>query len=239
MIPSYLHQYLRKSCSLGNSFIESRQVATLKISSGEIVACDPLVFPETSAFKRRVPKGDFPVVVSLATLPDGDERVAAARIEFVTGSVSKWEPALLPAQDPAKLTEGENFGYGVDAGTGCFMDLQTALVFIEREKEMSSSPEFGSYYDDVLSDPLEENSRSSWTWLNHCPADDDRNVVMFSSGWGDGVYSSYWGLDGEGEVVCLLTEFDVVDLEPPPAKDESSSPGFVGRLRRLLGRVPS
>lgn len=32
-------------------------------------------------------------------------------------------------------------------------------------------------------------------------------AVMFSSGMGDGIYSGYWGLDEEGEIVCLVVIF--------------------------------
>ena len=36
------------------------------------------------------------------------------------------------------------------------------------------------------------------------------NVVFCSSGWGDGSYASYWGFDRDGEVVCLVTDFQVL-----------------------------
>jgi Protein of unknown function (DUF4241) len=35
--------------------------------------------------------------------------------------------------------------------------------------------------------------------------------VIFSSGFGDGYYASYFGYDGEGELVALMTDFLVVD----------------------------
>jgi hypothetical protein len=37
------------------------------------------------------------------------------------------------------------------------------------------------------------------------------NVAIFSSGWGDGVYTTYVGLDEHGEVVCLLTDFEIIE----------------------------
>jgi Protein of unknown function (DUF4241) len=33
-----------------------------------------------------------------------------------------WEPALRPGEDPATLQPDEFFGFGVDTGTGCFLD---------------------------------------------------------------------------------------------------------------------
>ena len=37
------------------------------------------------------------------------------------------------------------------------------------------------------------------------------NVAMFSSGWGDGFYASWFGLDEAGRVVALVTDFGVVE----------------------------
>ncbi|WP_225764994.1 DUF4241 domain-containing protein [Inquilinus sp. Marseille-Q2685] len=37
------------------------------------------------------------------------------------------------------------------------------------------------------------------------------NVAMFSSGWRDGFYASYFGLDETGRVVALVTDFGVVE----------------------------
>ena len=34
---------------------------------------------------------------------------------------------------------------------------------------------------------------------------------MFQSGWGDGLYASWFGYDAQGRVVALLTDFNVVD----------------------------
>jgi len=32
-------------------------------------------------------------------------------------------------------------------------------------------------------------------------------TVLFSGGMGDGIFSGYWGLDAEGEAVCLTVPF--------------------------------
>lgn len=37
-------------------------------------------------------------------------------------------------------------------------------------------------------------------------------LVLFFSGMGDGIYSGYWGLDAEGESVCLVTPFMNLEL---------------------------
>ena len=46
----------------------------------------------------------------------------------------------------------------------------------------------------------------------HRPLKDlDVNVAVFSSGWGDGFYASYWGEDEAGNVLALVTDFGVLE----------------------------
>ena len=35
--------------------------------------------------------------------------------------------------------------------------------------------------------------------------------MAFTSGYGDGSYGSYWGFDDNDEVVCLVTDFLVLN----------------------------
>jgi hypothetical protein len=80
------------------------------------------------------------------------------------------------------------------------------------QKAMAALPDDQNYYDDVVAKQLDPTS----TWCDHRP---DRfstdNVAIFSSGWGDGMYSTYWGLDAGDRPVCLVTDFQVVDAKVP------------------------
>ena len=75
-----------------------------------------------------------------------------------------------------------------------------------------------NYYDDILAEEFKRTSgshylsRSEGDWNNHFPQQrDDRNVIIFASGWGDGSYPTYWGTNEEGEIVELITDFMVVN----------------------------
>lgn len=213
MIPEHIGVYLSGSGEVAGGKLQTHEVAQLSIRDGLIVACDPLVDPEAEPFDRKVPLGKFPVRVVVAEFEGGDQRVAAARIDFKQEPVARWVPALVAGQELSQLAPGEMYGYGVGAGTGCFMDVSAASALAEREMELSESAEFVSYYDDVLDEVMNEHHRDTWTWVDHSPSGDERNVVIFSSGWGDGFYSSYWGEDSNGELVCLVTDFDVLDFD--------------------------
>lgn len=41
--------------------------------------------------------------------------------------------------------------------------------------------------------------------------DGKASIAMFSSGWGDESYPSFWGYDENGEVACLVTDFLVTE----------------------------
>jgi hypothetical protein len=46
-------------------------------------------------------------------------------------------------------------------------------------------------------------------WMEY-PLDRRMNVVMFSSGEGEGRYASYFGIDAGGDVCALVTDFNLL-----------------------------
>jgi hypothetical protein len=185
-----------------------RELGSLLVPSGEIVACDPLVFPETPPFERRIAPGRYTIDAAIA-----HGRHALARLRVRDIPAVHWEIATLPGQDPTTLGPDEIFGYPVDAGTGCFMDRSTSELLLRAMDERAKSPGFISYYDDVI-DALfyREGAPEGPLFTEHLPdPSDPRNVIMFESGWGDGFYASYWGLGADGEVTCLVTDFGVLE----------------------------
>ncbi len=190
--------------------LEVRTVGELFVSSGQIVACDPLVCPETKPFTRTVPIGSHPVTVSIARFPDGDERIGCAMLKWNDSPVTDWEPALLPGQDPTKLKTDEFFAYPVDAGLGCFMDQDAAMLLIRRMDELRDKDSDSNYFDDVLEAELNVNYKHTRDWTNHHPVPDrPHNVIIFSSGDGDGRYPSFFGM-ASGAATCLVTDFCIL-----------------------------
>jgi hypothetical protein len=177
----------------------------LVVPSGRLVAGDPLIMADVYPLATAVPPGRYPVVCGIAAFDNGDERVAWALLQLQTRPVVRWEPATLPGQDPATLADGEFFGYGVDSGTGCFMDAVAAarLVAAMRADE--------EYYLTVI-DAMRPTYRHTWQWAS-IPLDPltGANLVAFSSGWGDGAYASYFGYDAAQGLTCLVTDFGLLD----------------------------
>lgn len=184
---------------LGKYTSELKEIGNLSVPTGHIVACDPLVFPERSPFERSVTPGTYPVYLHLAHFGSDHMRVAFGLLRFQDQLPVTWELATMKGQDVSTLQEDEFFGYPVDAGTGCFMDAKSANIMAEMEDGYE-------FYENVIEPVYDE-------WANIQLSEEGDNVILFHSGWGDGSYPSFWGLNEQGEAVCLVTNFFVIDGE--------------------------
>ena len=184
----------------GNANLKCHAIGELVTPTGKIVACDPLVFPETSAFTVELAPGRYPVILSVAHF-DRDQRVAYASILIKEGRVHHWEMALLPGQDIAWLEPDEVFCYGVDAGIGSFMDLTASRAFAEKLDDDED-------YAEVLTAELHKTYVHTWSWANlEIDSETNANLIAFSSGLGDGGYASYFGFDEAHNPMILVTDF--------------------------------
>lgn len=176
------------------------QIGQLKIVEGKIIACDPFLYNNDTPFNTIFPIGYFPVELAIAKI-DTDERVGFSRIKFSDNIPVKWTIAICEGQNISDLKQDEIFGYGVDAGTGAFMDITGGkeLMSFLTEKENNFQ---------VLIDEMEKTYKHTWDWLLW--ERNNNNVAMFKSGWGDGVYATYIGYDREDNICRLVTDFQVV-----------------------------
>jgi Protein of unknown function (DUF4241) len=198
-------------CGVGKVNIEYRQIGTLNVPSGQLIACDPfLMGPSFPPFLREVAPGHYPVEVSIAHLlagvpPEADQRIALACLRLGDEIPVRWEIALTPGQDLATSKDGEYFGYGVDAGTGCFIDALAAKVLLAK---FAAEEE---YYNRII-DAMQQNYVPTRAWTDLVlDQGAGLNLIAFYTGFGDGYYPSYWGIDAGGAVACLVTDFLVVD----------------------------
>jgi hypothetical protein len=181
----------------------SQLIGEIRLTSGKLIACDAFVTGE-APFSKSVPVGSFPLYVAIAGIGE-DERIGFAKIVFAPGQIESWELATTEGQDASTLKKGEIFGYGVDSGTGAFMDVE-ALRAYEAQRKLG-----GEKFDQRLFDELDKTYRHTRSW--YLLQTDKGTVAMFSSGYGDGVYPTYRGYDGAGKLVAVITDFGVVPWE--------------------------
>ena len=201
--------------------LQRQPCGTLSITSGRIVACDPLVQPERRPFARELQvRGAFAV----ETLHDSG-RIALAVLWLreraaVRTADLHWEMALIEGESPDTLGDGEFYGYPVDAGVGCLMDVDGATAMAERDRREAENPDYVSYYDDVIAGEMGDADTADHWPLGPGSAN---NTVIFRSGWGDGSYPSFWALDAAGEPVALVTDF--MTIAGGDARDENDKRG--------------
>lgn len=166
--------------------IEVRVVGTLSVTTGVLVVGDLAYGTSTlSAVGQRVPPGNYQAEVAVAF-----RRNAALRVRFSDQTVVKWHPADM----------GEDGGHviGVDAGNAAIMDVSAIAKLNARDKERK----FERYTYAA------ERPRS--LMLSLAAAND---TVVVDSGWGDGRYPVYWGVDAHGKPAVLLVDFRLLPDE--------------------------
>lgn len=197
------------------------RIGEVHISSGRVILADPfLMSMRDRPLTVSVPPGRYPVDLALADAGDGGQRVALARLLISDTPPVRWSLAVTDEQDPATLTGADIFGYGVDAGTGAFVDAAvpvwlagryppsdvdgyTALVDDWQARGEAAAPDLGIPYGFALVEPLGPGG-----------------AAMFSSGWGDGYYASWVGYDADDRPVVIVTDFAVITaVNFPPASD--------------------
>jgi Protein of unknown function (DUF4241) len=180
-------------------------LGSVHLPTGRVVCADPSLLHETAALDRAAPIGDFPVRLCVTPLPDWGERVALAAVVFTRDPIERWVTA--------SCAGGTQDAFRVDSGLAAFLDESTVGLFTDAVARHNSCGAGRNYYDDVLAEEFARSAdpaRGSRTgdWNVHTPrSGDPRNIVMFASGLGDGVYSASWALGRRGEPVMLVADF--------------------------------
>ena len=219
--------------------ISTHQIAELILTSGKLLAWDLFMTPDDDYFfKKSLTPGRYPVVISVANFhPSGEKRIACAMVLISKRQTVRWE--LAAVNNPDMESNEDIDHYGVDSGTGSFMDIDAAKILAPLVWEESSSdgqatstsgfegfvlnPAFGEVgiplndkfeeFCDKVRAEMEKNSignHGGASWADmKVSADTEANVVTFSAGWGDGGYASFWGYDALGNLTCLVTDFDL------------------------------
>lgn len=181
--------------------------------SGKLGACDPFVSLDAPFFAVELPSGRYTVKVTVADFsPEQDQNhLHEAYVSLIVGEGIEAERKLLNA--PPDLPEGEFVGFGVDAGTCCFVDIEAANQCMPN----------GNWHEELFDTGKED----SWFSLMDAPehihkgianirlplAKAEENLILSHSGWGDGVYPVIGGYDHEGKLLAVHIDLLVVPTE--------------------------
>lgn len=205
-------------------------VGDLSLPTGRIITADPFFSMEQRPFTRTVEPDKYPVFIYMAEIDELHHRIAYAKIKFRPEEATRWVLAItddLTDEELNDLGEDEFYGFPVESGLACFLDEETNREFTAKMDAMLDKNPESNYYDDVLAEEFRKYSgknnfsRELGDWNDHHPnPDSDNNVIMFSSGWGDGYYPAYWGLNENGDTVELVIDFLINEFDNEDDDDE-------------------
>jgi Protein of unknown function (DUF4241) len=126
----YTFQYKVPYDEVNDVTFSVQPIGELILTSGKLVACDPLLKPDLREYFTQKLKPDrYPVILSIASFRQrADQRIACAMLRISNQPPVRWEIARRAIDALISYRQEDILGYGVDSGTGCFMDLDAAQV---------------------------------------------------------------------------------------------------------------
>ncbi len=186
----------------------------LILPSGRLVARDNSVWvmdakDNEEAFSESVEPGSYLVELAIvhfeSTEPGVRPRAAAARVVILDEPVSTWEMALRPGQRLESLGNEEYFGFSVDSGQGCYLDMMT-LPFLERLQD--SAVQLEESRDEVLEK----------CYAEIVDPETGSNIILFDCGMGDGSYPTWIGRTDTGRIACFTTDLELLSHSSGPVE---------------------
>jgi hypothetical protein len=205
----------------GPRFLWTVPCGELGLPSGRLVACDPFVSLELANNPYvPVPKGRFPVLVTLADVSKEQNRShlreAYASIIFSPGKETHRKALSLAKDGQVRpKPKGDQFaGFSVDAGTACFVDDSVIGPCM---------PDPKTWYEGVFDNSTPDCWFKRMDDPNHIRegianivlplARHSENLILFHSGWGDGVYPVVGSFDTAGQLLAAHIDFFVIQAD--------------------------
>lgn len=190
-----------------NILIDTFDSGKIKITSGKLIACDPLITNDKEAFTAVFPTGEFPVLIHKEK---ESNCIAYVEIIFSDESVNTWELALCIDQKLEDLKGEEIFGYPGQSGMGTLMDLDTQKKLNDLEHLLfeRKGDDFMGIYEEFFRPYFFDFDGASNQFASLKPDDfSDLNLIAFETGYGEGFYASYIAFDRFKKPVKIISEF--------------------------------
>lgn len=187
--------------------IDSFEAGNINITSGELVACDPLTTSDMQPFITKFPLGKFPVLVHVEK---ESNCIAYVEIIFKNEEAKNWKMATTKDQNVKDLHGEEIFGYPGESGMGCFMDLeaQNNLQKLEQKIYEEKGEQFCGIYEEFFRPAFfdKEDGENQYAFVT--PEENEGSTIFaFQTGFGEGFYGSYIAFDKENRPIKIISEF--------------------------------
>ena len=212
----------------------TEKIGELAVTTGELEIGDPLCYLNTEyslVLEKKIPAGIYPVWLSMAAHRVFGLRYLAAKLEVTEKTPVRYEIAMPKGHDISDFNKPGIFAfYGVDTGLACICDRSVSIHYSDFVKKWRKENPDKNLYDDYFEAYFKESAkaypqyqRPDGDFLDWTLPQRKENIVMVTSGFGDGAYSAYWGYDEAGEICCLILRFidpQAFDVEMPDLPEE-------------------
>ena len=207
-----------------NLFLETKKLKLVNIGqadfpTGRIVLADTLAYLGNSKYQtvleKCIPEGSYDVELSIIYSDFVGIKAAASRLKISNEHSVKYELAMPKGYNIEDLNKPGVFSFfGVGTGLTCFADESFAEDYAEFSNVWHKENPNKNIYTDYFSKLFKESNKKCsdiqadygnlliWTLPKN-----NKRIAMFSSGTGDGIYSSYWGFDKNNEIAELIVPF--------------------------------
>lgn len=176
---------------------ETVNIGKIKVESGEIIACDPIFIRDGRPFTDKFPKGNFDVQLAIAKKSINNYRVAFSRILFSNKPVSKWIYATRNSEKKIPINDSTLYGFSVDSGLAIYIDKVARDVFNKYD-----NTEWGNVFIKGM-----YKRENTFGFIHNF---ESYNLATFSTGYGDGRYGSFIGIDNKGEICRLVSDLGIL-----------------------------
>lgn len=190
-----------------NPLIESFDAGKIDLPTGRIVACDPILTNDMKAFTTNFPKGEFPVLIHKER---ESNCVAYVEVIFSDDHITDWKLATTEEQNVKELKAEEIFGYPVESGMGCLMDLETQddLNHLEENLFQKKGDDFMGIYEEFFHQHFFDEKGAIDQFAIIQPNEKKIGTIFaFETGYGEGFYASYIGFGKDQQPKKIITEF--------------------------------
>jgi hypothetical protein len=188
----------------------------LSLPSGALMICDPINVGGEDLRAIQVPKGSYPIKVTIADVSDEDEKdhFREAYVSIILNeAANEVRREVFPFNETMVGKESED-----DSNEHCvFVDTATAAFYDAAAFGASVDPEMVEYMtDDDNEDSwfsLIDDAKHIYEGIANVPvegADAGQNIVLSHTGWGDGIFPIVGGYDADGTLVAVHLDFMVV-----------------------------
>lgn len=201
-------------------------IGTVDLPTGRIRVGDALAYMGTKEaspeLNRTVPKGSYPVELAFITTKMDTVRISAARIKLSDEKAVRYELAEPTHETTAfHCSDGDLTGFPVDAGMMGFMDASVMDEYSDFLHSWHRGNPGKNHYDDYFAALFNESyekhpqyQRAGGDFIEWTVPATGNRLTMNATGFGDGFYQIFWGIDKNGdicEVTVPLIDTDLLD----------------------------